>query len=43
MDRLAVSATADGLNDLPDHEPSATGLFARAGLVVVTTDAEPVS
>ena len=41
MDTLNVSATANGLNYLPEYYASATGLFGRAGLDVVATAKDP--
>jgi NitT/TauT family transport system substrate-binding protein len=41
MDALRVSATANGLNYLPEYLAEATGLFAAAGLAVVSRDRDP--
>jgi NitT/TauT family transport system substrate-binding protein len=41
MDRLRVSATANGLNYLPEYLADVTGLFADADLEVVSRDRDP--
>jgi NitT/TauT family transport system substrate-binding protein len=41
MDSLAISATANGLNYLPEYYADATGLFADAGLAVTATARDP--
>ncbi|CAB4699850.1 MAG: hypothetical protein F2667_04680 [Actinobacteria bacterium] len=41
MDTLNISATANGLNYLPEYLADATGLFADAGLAVTATACDP--
>ncbi|HEX4251521.1 MAG TPA: hypothetical protein VH008_26910 [Pseudonocardia sp.] len=41
MDELAISATANGLDYLPEYLAETTGLFRDAGLAVTSRDRDP--
>jgi NitT/TauT family transport system substrate-binding protein len=41
MDELRISATANGLNYLPEYLADTTGVFAAAGLSVLSHDRDP--
>ncbi|SDG87380.1 ABC transporter substrate-binding protein [Pseudonocardia oroxyli] len=41
MDQLRISATANGLNYLPEYLADVTGIFAEAGLAVTARDRDP--
>lgn len=41
MDQLRISATANGLNYLPEYLADVTGIFADAGLAVESQDRDP--
>ena len=41
MDTLKISATANGVNYLPEYLAGAAGLFADAGLAVEATPKDP--